>query len=157
MKAFQGVTPEWWTPTTEKSNPKPTRFKLRPLNGIEQFEIVDLCIQIDGGGLKIPKAAAERAVTLAVMEAENLEGYDPNRPILEQLPTWECVRELAIKIINAAILGPDEKKSYGSPQPSPGTPSNSGAQPVATDTGVSPVSAIRNGPEASARPLTVNG
>lgn len=156
MKALQGVVPQWWTPPGE-TGPTPTRFRLRPLTGMEQYEVVCLSEPKENGDLRIPKEAAERAIRLAVVDVENMEGYDQTRPAIEQIRSWETIQALAVKIITDALLGNSEKKDYGSPQASPTTLPNSTANGAGGVAGVPPESAIPNGPKASGGEASPNG
>lgn len=157
MKALQGVIPTWWTPPTEEGSTNPTRFKIRPLTGIEAHEVLGECLGLENGDLLIPTAAARRAIDYAVIGVDNFEGYNPNAPILDQLPDFVVVRSLAQRIVTDCILRIEEKKAYGSPSPSPGNQSISGADRAngATDAPIG--SAIPNGPDPLADRGLPNG
>lgn len=113
------AAPEWYTPPSEEKSDNPTRFLLKPLSGIEHYEASQHCEARynDAGELSdvlIPAKAAKIAIRHAIIDVENLAGYDPDTPLVEQLPA-PVIRNLASAIFARCVLDTEEKKISVSP------------------------------------------
>ena len=64
IHASEPVVPFWYTPESEKDNDNPTRFHLKPLNGVEMFEVRSK-IKFDADGQLVTTADCARTVLRA--------------------------------------------------------------------------------------------
>ena len=116
IKALNPFAPFWYTPALEKDAPNPTRFKIRGLDGAEQGYISPelrldessrMVIGMTGRGLEL-------ALRYGLVDWENFANdsgpvvcVPPNFPLIDY--GTRC--ELAMKILGASYVSPEEKKT----------------------------------------------
>lgn len=131
LKATPTFTPEWWTVPGEEGKPRPTRFLLQGLIGLYHYE-ASLYIKHDPetGAEVITARAVEIAIEHGVLDVENLEPYDPHKPLARQLPTTpvNVLAMVAYEVLRRSVLSDAEKKDSASASKSTGSPESSTAE-----------------------------
>ena len=111
IKALSGITPEWYTPESEKGESNPTQFHVQPLS-VEQFETV---IAVDRRGrLIVPASNYATVLEFGVIGWRNFTDEKGDvafsRANLSRIPT--SVRmELATYITDLSLLREEEVKN----------------------------------------------
>lgn len=115
-KALDPITPFWWTPDDQKDDPKPARYKIRPLTGMQKIEI-NTDLKICPVGLIISAAGVRNVLRHGLLGWENIEdangadvpfsdNIDTN---LARLSDQELIA-ISNRILQASDIGADEKK-----------------------------------------------
>jgi hypothetical protein len=145
IKALQHLKIEPYVPYSERDNATPTRFMLRPLDGIERLDVS--FFRDDLGNLSLSSAAARAALKYGLQGWENLMDEAgspvPFSPVdrdanMKRLPA-ELVAELATEIFVRSVLSEQERKNSSSlptSRPSSGAPSsaaNASGDAIATN------------------------
>ena len=118
IRAADPVTPFWYTPKSEEGKDSPTRFHLKPLDGIEMFAVRSM-IKFDEDGQLITTPECARAVLRtgllgwenfanasgpvvfdAVERTGNLAHFD-----------FDMVSELFSAVINRSVLSEAARKN----------------------------------------------
>lgn len=108
ITAISGLVAEWYTPNQPDSE-RVTRFKLRPLNGLQNLEI-----SAEIGAHRVGEAQ-KLALRYGLVDWENLDD-EHGRPVpfgldkLVQLPV-DVLSDLAIRIIRGSRLDDDARKN----------------------------------------------
>lgn len=131
IKALQNLKAEFYVPLSERDSATPTRFNLRPLDGIERLDVSFYRDEL--GNLSLSSAAAKAALKHGLIGWENLLD-ETGSPVLfspvdrdanlKRLPA-ELVAELATEIFVRSVLTEDERKNLSSlltSRPSSGAP-----------------------------------
>lgn len=116
IKATSVIKPDWYTPEDEKEEESPTRFKLKPLDGIQYMDVMsevaknlDGDIQITGRGLKL-------VVKWGVVGWENFVDPDTGKEIkysphnMQRVPPL-VLSELVSEILERSEIGEDQTKN----------------------------------------------
>lgn len=120
MRALQALKAEFYVPLSERDSATPTRFILRPLDGIERLDVS--FFRDEMGNLSLSSAAARAALKHGLLGWENLldEAGSPVlfSPVdkdanLKRLPA-ELVAELATEIFVRSVLTEDERGNLSS-------------------------------------------
>jgi hypothetical protein len=144
LKALQNLKAEFYVPLSERDGTMPTRFNLRPLDGIE---LLDVSYHRDEqGNLSLSSAAARSALKHGLLGWENLVDETGTQVLfnpvdrdmnLKRLPA-ELVVELSTEIFVRSILSEQERKNLSSlptsrpSSESPSTAANAGGGGIAT-------------------------
>lgn len=115
-KAIDPITPFWWTPDDQKDDPKPVRYKIRPLNGMQRIE-VNTDLKIGPLGLIISATGVRNVLRHGLLDWENVEDTTgANVPFSEnidanlaRLGEQELIA-ISNRILEASNVGADEKK-----------------------------------------------
>lgn len=120
LKALPDLKPDWYTPLAEGDAATPTRFLLRPLDGVERLDVS--FYRDDFGNLSLSSDAARAALKYGLQGWENFMAAD-QRPVpyspmdrdanLKRLPA-ELVAELATEIFVRSVLSAAEAKNSAS-------------------------------------------
>lgn len=139
LKALKALKPEFYVPITERDSSTPTRFMLRPLDGIERLDVA--FYRDDFGNISLSSNAAKSALKYGLMGWENFMNedgspvlYTADRDANMKLLPAELVVELATEIWVRSVLTEEERKNLSSlptSRPSSGIPSI--AAPAPTD------------------------
>ena len=65
------LTSEMYTPEQERSAKDPTRFKLRPLSGVQYLDVISYFVE-GTNGQKLSAKGMEQVLSYGVVKAENL-------------------------------------------------------------------------------------
>ena len=118
IRAADPITPFWYTPKSEEGKDSPTRFHLRPLNGVELFGVRS-SIKVEADGQLVTTASCARETLRAgVIGWENFMG--PDGPVqfdvadrgdnVNRIP-FAMVGELFSEIINHSTLTETVRKN----------------------------------------------
>lgn len=151
LKALKHLVAEHYVPLSERDSETPTRFLLRPLDGIERLDVT--YYRDEMGNLSLSSSAARAALKHGLQGWENFLD-DAGSPVmyipgdrdanLKRLPA-ELVAELATEIFVRSVLTEDERKnslSLPTSRPSsasPSTAANASGEDTAT-TAIQPAS-----------------
>lgn len=120
IKALQHLRTEAYIPLSERDSATPTRFMLRPLDGIERLDVSFYRDEL--GNMSLSSAAARAALKYGLQGWENLMDEDGSPVIyspvdrdanLKRLPA-ELVAELATEIFVRSVLTEAERKNLSS-------------------------------------------
>lgn len=137
LKALADLKPEWYVPLAERDAVTPTRFLLRPLDGVERLDVS--FYRDENANLSLSSDAARAALKHGLQGWEHI--LDTNgsplhwNPVdrdanLKRLPA-ELVAELATEIFVRSVLSEAERKnSLSQPTSQPKTAGPSTAEPV---------------------------
>lgn len=117
IRAADPITPFWYTPDSEKNKENPTRFHLKPLNGVEMFEVRSR-IKMEDGQYVASADCARAVLRSGIVGWENFEGADGQVKFdvvdrarnLDHIP-FKLVAELFSAIINRSTLSETERKN----------------------------------------------
>ncbi len=113
IKAYKGMTPEWYTPSDQEGQDEPARFKIRGLTGPEfldvqsHFDIANA--QVKGSGLVL-------ACRLGLLDWENIVDDEGKSTTftkaggIDRLPA-EVIATTGSKIIALSVMDGDETKN----------------------------------------------
>lgn len=150
IKALKNLASTWYTPLSERGNTvSPTRFLIRPLDGIERLGVN--YARDDFGNFSLPSESARAALKHGLQGWENFMD-DDGSPVqyvpgdrdmnLRRLPA-ELVAELTMEIWVSSVLTEEERKNSSSlptSRPSSGAPSTAApADGAATATSATPL------------------
>jgi hypothetical protein len=140
INALANLKPEWYTPLSERDATTPTRFLLRPLDGIERLDVS--FYRDESGNLSLSSAAARAALKYGLQGWENLMdgaaspvaySHVDRDANLKRVPA-ELVAELATEIFVRSVLTPEEQKNLSSlPTSRPSSERPSTAAPAGGD------------------------
>lgn len=118
IKAKSPLAPYWYTPKDEKGSANPTRFKLRPLDGLESQDIE--LHKDDRGGFHTNATSARAVLGHAVQDWENMLDPATGEPLkfnvqdkaesLRLLPN-EIVSELFWEVFFKSSLSEEQEKN----------------------------------------------
>lgn len=116
IKALNPFAPFWYTPASEQGDEKPTRFKLRGLDGVE-LGYVSPELQVDdvqGTVSGITGKGLELALKYGLLDWENFE--NDQGPVKFSVHNFRLIpyvmrAELAMRIIAASYVQEAEKKT----------------------------------------------
>lgn len=102
------MTPEWYTPETEKKKTNPREFHIRGLDGLEALDIVGQ-ITVENGELIVNGRALRSALNIGLIGIRTESGEEIHK---DMLPTIDplTLRAVAVKIINKTNLSGEEAK-----------------------------------------------
>lgn len=115
IRAIDPITPFWWMPDDQKDDPKPVRYKIRPLTGMQRIE-VNTEMKIGPLGLIISAVGVRAVLRNGLLGWENVE--DANGPVnftdnldanLARLPETELIA-ISQRILAASGVEGDAKK-----------------------------------------------
>lgn len=116
IRAADPITPFWYTPESEKDKEGPTRFHLKPLDGVEMFEVKSR-VKFEDGNLVIPAGCARSVLQASMLGWENfIDGTGPiefsaNRAVnIKRIPV-EMVDELFNAILNCSAVSETARKN----------------------------------------------
>ncbi len=134
LKSLPILKPEWYTPQAEQGSQNPTRFLLRPLNGVE---LCDVSLVRKGNGFAFDEAGARALLKYGLVGWDKFS--DPDGALhrfsadqernLEHL-SLELVAELSLEIWLRSRLSEEQRKNLSSQrtsQQSEGSPSTASA------------------------------
>jgi len=118
IRAADPITPFWYTPVSEEGKENPTRFHLKPLDGVEMFGIRSM-IKFDDDGQMVTTAACARTALRAGLigwenfadSAGNPVTFDADRAINVARIPFEFVIELFSAIVNRSVLSETARKN----------------------------------------------
>jgi hypothetical protein len=116
MKALNPFAPFWYTPPAEEGAPKPTRFKIRGLDGVEQGYIAPE-LRFDETGRMLTGFSGkglEVALGYGLVDWENFAndaGQVAFSPRNFGLIDFNTRVALAMQIMGASYVQPEEKKT----------------------------------------------
>lgn len=115
-KALDPIVPFWWTPDSEKDNPTPTSWKIRPLNGIQKIE-VNTELKMGPLGLIISAAGVRTVLRHGLLGWKNFA--DSTGPVefdeknmeanIARLSDEDAIA-ICNRIMDASEVGAEEKK-----------------------------------------------
>jgi hypothetical protein len=115
ITAIDNLSPSWYTPDCEKDEDVPTRFNLRPLDGLEYMEVISEVTKHDSGDFAITSKGMQKAIRSGVVGWENFKGstgkdikFSPHN--LNKVPPL-ILQELAGEIIERSELGAEAEKN----------------------------------------------
>lgn len=116
IRASEPITPFWYTPEPEKDKDNPTRFHLKPLDGVEMFEVKSR-VSFEDGNLVISAGCARSVLRAALLGWENFADaagpvtFNENRANnLARLPV-ELVDDLFNAILKRSAISETERKN----------------------------------------------
>ncbi len=109
IKALSGIAPEWFAPKQDDEE-NPTRFKIKPLSGIEHLEVLSNC-----DGYLLTGKGITAALKSGVVDWENFNDVDGNEIEFSfskfgLIPAL-VVNELADRIMELSTLRDKERKN----------------------------------------------
>jgi hypothetical protein len=116
LKALNPLTPEWYTPKTEEGKDNPTRFKIRPLSGVEAMDL-ELFRDVDGN-TRITGRSARTILRHGLIDWENF-GTDAEKVVFKtgnpdeniaRLPN-EIADELVAEVFRRTVLMEADRKN----------------------------------------------
>ncbi len=75
IQALAGLLPAWYTPKGQDDDDKPTRFKVRPLDG-EQYGDVAEHVGVVNGAVRLSSRGISQCLKHALIGWENFTGVD---------------------------------------------------------------------------------
>ena len=110
-----GLTNEKYIPESEKNEPNPAEFTLKPLNGLEFMEVMNEMYRDENGVLRMPGEALKKAINFGVRGWKNFldpQGEDVpfNKSNIPLIPA-PVLSDLANKIISISEVGVAERKN----------------------------------------------
>lgn len=117
IRAADPITPFWYTPDSEKNKENPTRFHLKPLNGVEMFEVRSR-IRLEDGQYVTTADCARTVLRAGLLGWENFcDGAGPvvfdvadRARNVERIP-FELVTDLFSAIVNRSTLAETVRKN----------------------------------------------
>lgn len=113
ITVLTGLAEEWFTPEDERGEDTPTRFKIRPLNGMEFLEVMAEGEQV-GDSFVTNHAGRTLLLRRGLVDWENLL-EENGRPLkfsvhnLAKIPA-NILAELSNEIMQRSALAMEEKK-----------------------------------------------
>ena len=114
MKALNPFAPFWYTPRAEQGAEKPTRFKIRGLDGTQQGYLAPELIFDDRTLKGMSGKGMELALGYGLMDWEHFAtdaGPVACLPVNFGLIDYSTRVELAMQILAASYVTPEEKKT----------------------------------------------
>lgn len=112
IRAFQGITSEWWIPKSEEGQEDAAEFKLRGMTGAELLEVQQYYdvenSTVSGTGLVLAAKNGLEGWKNIVDEKGNDVVF--TRTGLNRLPA-ETIAEIGGKVINLSVMDEDEAKN----------------------------------------------
>lgn len=113
----QKIAPSWYTPESEKGEASPTRFRVRPLDGVERLECYEHLSFNKAGQAYLNATGVAFCAARGVIGWENApekndDGSDKplTQPALRQLEPL-LIRELGLHVWHITELGADAEKN----------------------------------------------
>jgi hypothetical protein len=108
ITAIKGIAPDWFEP--EQTGENPTRFKLKPLNGLNYLELL---AGLDGQ--KLTARSIDAALQYGLVAWENFKDFDGNE-IEHSVRNFERIPPMTInaivnEIMNISQLSGEERKN----------------------------------------------
>lgn len=113
IKALEGLVPAWYTPIGQDDDDKPTRFKLKPLNGDQYAEVMDH-FRVEEERLHVKAAGQKICLKHALVDWENFADSSGD---VEFLPTnfrlipYSQRTELVTHIMLKSALSEEQEKN----------------------------------------------
>lgn len=113
IQALRGVVAEWYTPSSEEGEEKPTRFKLKPLTPPQMESVMELSA---GSGISIPLKNYGEVLKMGVVDWENFDDPETGMPIKASFSNHHRIPstiriELGAEIISRSSLSGDQEKN----------------------------------------------
>lgn len=113
VKALEGLQPSWYTPAGQDDGDKPTRFRLKPLDGDQFAEVADHVRPVDGV-LKIDAQGQLLCLRYGLADWENFE--DSSGPVRFQASNFRLIpyltrTELSTKIFTMSSIDGEQEKN----------------------------------------------
>jgi hypothetical protein len=113
IKPLTGLAPQWFTPSGEQDSDNPTRFKLKPLDGLTFLDVMSEGKIRDDGAFVANRQGRDTLLKNGLIEWENFdEGGNPlkcNFTNFHRIPA-EILAEICNElIIVSSLSGEDEK------------------------------------------------
>lgn len=115
ITAIDNLSPSWYTPECEKDEENPTRFNLRPLDGLEYMEVIAEVTKLESGDFSISSRGMQKAIRSGVVGWENFLGsngkdikFSPHN--INKIPPL-ILQELASEVIERSELGAEAEKN----------------------------------------------
>jgi hypothetical protein len=116
LKALNPLTPEWYTPKSDEGNDSPTRFKIRPLSGVEGMDL-ELFRDVEGN-TRISGRSAKMILRHGLSDWENFGSdadkldFKPGNPDenIARLP-MAIADELVAEIFRRTVMQETERKN----------------------------------------------
>lgn len=116
IKALDPMVPIWWTPESEAKSENPTRFRIKPLTGIQRIE-VNTDTKMTGRGLVISAAGIRTALRYGLVGWENFNNADG--PVVFSFDVDEnlavlpegVILKLVDRILTASSVSEEAKKN----------------------------------------------
>lgn len=117
IRAADPITPFWYTPDSEKNKENPTRFHLKPLNGVEMFEVRSR-IRLEDGQYVTTADCARTVLRAGLLGWDNFDCASGPVPFdaadrarnVEHIP-FALVAELFSEIVNRSALSETARKN----------------------------------------------
>lgn len=115
ITAISKLTAEDYIAQSDREDESPTRFRLRPLNGLQYMEVISELSRGDDGQLRISGKGMKLALQYGLVGWSNFRDSDGKEikfnPVnVEKIPPV-ILSELAGEIINRSEIGEDERKN----------------------------------------------
>lgn len=115
ITAISKLIAEDYIPQSDIDSDNPTKFRLRPLNGMQYMEVMSELIRNDDGQLRISGKGMKMALQYGLIGWSNFRDEDGNElkfNILnvEKIPPV-ILSELASEIISRSEIGEEERKN----------------------------------------------
>jgi hypothetical protein len=116
LKALNPLTPDWYTPKAEEGKDNPTRFRIKPLSGVEAMDL-ELFQDVEGN-TRISGRSARTILRHGLSDWENFgtdtekvpfKGGNPDENIA-RLPTG-IADELVAEIFRRTVMMENERKN----------------------------------------------
>ncbi len=109
IKPINNLSPDWFTPDSEKDETMPTRFKIKPLDG-EQYMSVMLETKTDpDGNLSLSSAGMNMALKYGLVGWENFD-TPFSKANFGKIPAIVLI-SIASEIVNRSTLGGEQEKN----------------------------------------------
>ena len=115
MLQAKNMSPDWYTPESEEDEEKPSKFKIKPLNGEQFMEVVADSETDRSGDIRLNGRGLKLALRYGIIDWENIE-KENGIPLkfsvhnLKLLP-MEVLSDLASEIVNRSAMEDDETKN----------------------------------------------
>lgn len=133
LKALNPLTASWYTPLSERENDSaPTQFLIRPLSGVERFEVE--MRRDEGGHIMMTERGGRAVLRYGLRGWKNFhddagpvafDDHDPDKNLARL--DLGIAAELASEVWIRSTLTEEQRKNLLSPPTSPVTPSSSDA------------------------------
>lgn len=116
LKALNPLTPEWYTPRAEVAQQNPTRFRIKPLSGVEAMDL-ELFKDVEGN-TRISGRSAKTILRHGLSDWENFGTDTETIPFKAGNPDENIARlstdiadELVAEIFRRTVLQETERKN----------------------------------------------